>query len=325
MFVKVFRKKRRKDYLNEDLRRCNVPGEKLSFHNENKRIIRLRRWIDSRRRKNGEDYGRKRSGSNLFIRIGGPLFLVACLVLFVVAGGGKKIQTGFQSLEIFKVNEVVFSGCAIVSRETLQNVAGIILHQTSLIGLESDAIESRLAAVDSVANAKVIRSWPSTINITIKENVPIALLHTTGTEKGVELHYIDRRGKVFLPVRPGADIDFPVITGLSEIDNKIVKNRALSEALVFLRKLRVNNPHLPAQSVSEIHVDQNGEMVVYLVEYPFPIFFGNGDTKKKYARLVQVLKALYKKKRGKELISRVEYIQMDYLNDKVLVAQSGSG
>jgi hypothetical protein len=37
--------------------------------------------------------------------------------------------------------------------------------------------------------------------------------------------------------------------------------------------------------------------------------------------LVQVLKALYKKQKGKESISQVEYIQMDYLDDKVLVAQ----
>ena len=130
---------------------------------------------------------------------------------------------------------------------------------------------------------------------------------------------------MFLPVEPGDDIDFPVITGWSDIKNTEIKEQALSEVLIFLRKLRVNNPHLPAQSVSEIHVNQSGEMVVYLVEYPFPIFFGNGNTKTKYARLVQVLKALYKKKRGKELISRVEYIQMNYLNDKVLVAQSGSG
>ena len=62
-------------------------------------------------------------------------------------------------------------------------------------------------------------------------------------------------------------------------------------------------------------------MVVYLVEYPFPIFFGTSNTSKKYYRLVQVLKTLYKQK-GKGSISQIEYIQMDYLQDKVLVAQS---
>ena len=64
--------------------------------------------------------------------------------------------------------------------------------------------------------------------------------------------------------------------------------------------------------------------MVYLVDYPFPIFFGSGNTKQKYARLVQVLKALYKKEKGEDLISEIEYIQMDYLQNKVLVAQTGS-
>jgi len=40
---------------------------------------------------------------------------------------------------------------------------------------------------------------------------------------------------------------------------------------------------------------------------------------------VKVLEVLYKKQEKEMQISRVEYIRMDYLEDKVLVAQSGSG
>jgi len=126
-------------------------------------------------------------------------------------------------------------------------------------------------------------------------------------------------------VRPGADVDFPVVTGLAEIGDQGLKSKALAEVLTFLDKVRSNDPHLPAQSVSELHITKAGEMVVFLVEYPFPIFFGNGNTKQKYSRLIQVLRALYKKQNSKELLSQIEYIQMDYLNDKVLVVESGSG
>lgn len=38
-----------------------------------------------------------------------------------------------------------------------------------------------------------------------------------------------------------------------------------------------------------------------------------------------VLKALYKNQSGKGTISQIEYIQMDYLADKVLVARTESG
>jgi hypothetical protein len=66
-------------------------------------------------------------------------------------------------------------------------------------------------------------------------------------------------------------------------------------------------------------------MVLYLVEYPFPIFFGNGNSEKKYSRLIQVLRVLYKKPNGKELLAQIAYIQMDYLNDKVLVVERTAG
>jgi len=170
----------------------------------------------------------------------------------------------------------------------------------------------------------VKRNWPSTVEIEIRENVPVALLHTMSAERD-QLYYIDKKGTSFMPVSVGANLDFPVITGLAEITDPSLKKKALTEVLLFLQKVRRNDPHLPVQSVSEVHVDSHGELVVYLVEYPFPIFFGNGNTKQKYLKLIRVLRALYKKERGEEIISSVEYIRMDYFNGKVLVAQSGSG
>jgi cell division protein FtsQ len=175
-----------------------------------------------------------------------------------------------------------------------------------------------------VARATVKRSWPAKILIAIEENAPIALLHLPSAE-GMQLQYLDANGIAFSSVNPGADIDFPVVTGLTEITDPQLKEKVLAEILTFLRKVQGNDPHLPAHSVSELHATKSGELVVYLVEYPFPIFFGNGNTKVKYSRLIQVLRTLYKKQNGKELLSQIEYIQMDYLNDKVLVVESGSG
>ena len=85
----------------------------------------------------------------------------------------------------------------------------------------------------------------------------MALLHSTQPNEP-QLQYIDRKGQPFLGVKPGADIDFPVITGLSDIDDPTVREKALAEALVFLKKVNSNNPYLPAQSVSEIHLARDG-------------------------------------------------------------------
>jgi cell division protein FtsQ len=267
-----------------------------------------------------DGYKRTVSKKSSIFKLAGLAVTTLSLLLFIFIGGGKVIRNNIESLPFFKVSEIIFSDTRTLSKEKLREASGIILHQTSLVGLNCARVEASLNTAPWVAQAEVQRKWPSTIMISIVENVPVALLHSK-IKNGDQLQYIDEKGVPFLQVGPGFDIDFPVITGLNEIKEPRVRDKALSEALVFLDNVSGDNPYLPAQSVSEIHLNQNGEMVVYLVEYPFPIFFGNDNTSTKYARLVQVLKALYKKQKGKESISQIEYIQMDYLNDKVLVAQ----
>ncbi|MGB3211873.1 MAG: FtsQ-type POTRA domain-containing protein [Desulforhopalus sp.] len=317
-------KTRENGYLNKDMQRHVLPGHNSQqggqYPKRKNRLAHIRQVLANKNRTGHDSYKRPVSRKKTVFNVVGLVTFTFSLLLFIVVGGGQLIFENLQSLRFFQVSEIVISGTHTFSQEELRDASGIILHQTSLIGLDCSQVEEWLASVPIIARAEVRRNWPSAVEISIVENVPFALLHTKEPDGGT-LQYIDRNGVPFLQVGPGADIDFPVITGLTGIDDPSLKERALAEVLVFLKKVNSNNPHLPAQSVSEIHVNRDGEMVVYLVEYPFPIFFGNSNTGKKYSRLVQVLKTLYKKQKGKEAISQVEYIQMDYLNDKVLVAQ----
>lgn len=301
----------------------NIPANAREYGTSKNRRTSLKRFLkrNASVEKNVYSSQAEKKGYKKIIR---PLVFAAVLLLFFILGGGEQIQKRLQRIEYFKVAEISISGESVLSREELRSTAGIIAHQTSLLGLDTNEAEKKLLANSWVAQAKVRRKWPSGIVIDIVENIPLALLHQK-TKQGTELFYIDKRGQSFLSVTPGAKVDFPIITGLSDIEKKETRDAALQEVLIFLNKARRNDPHLPVQSLSEIHVTKEGELVVYLVEYPFPIFFGNGNTKRKYGRLVEVLKALYKKEKGKDLISEVKYIQMDYLQDKVLVAQSGQG
>jgi cell division protein FtsQ len=284
------------------------------------RLTHFRQVLKVKKSPHCDDYNGTVSKKSSIFKLTGLAVVTLSFLLFIFIGGGQAIFNNFGSLPFFKVSEIIFSDTMTISKAKLREASGIILHQTSLVGLNCAQVEASLNTVPWVAQAEVKRKWPSTIKISIVENVPVALLHSKKTN-GAQLQYIDEKGVPFLQVGPGSDIDFPVITGLNEIKEPGLREKALSEALVFLDNVGGDNPYLPAQSVSEIHLNQNGEMVVYLVEYPFPIFFGNDNTSTKYARLVQVLKALYKQQKGKESISQIEYIQMDYLNDKVLVAQ----
>lgn len=317
--------KKKSTYLSGDISLQGVATTKRQFRTKKNRLSIIKHLF---RRKNKPEinvYSSQVKTTGVR-KIGRFVLLAIVTVLFIsfVSGGSDTLLTRLQGIKYFKVTELKITGEAVLSKRELRSIAGIVVHQTSLLGLNTTEIEKKLLDNSWISKAKVRRSWPSEVKIEVAENIPLALMQIK-TAKGTELHYIDKRGNSFLSLNPGGKVDFPIVTGLSEIDDLAVHDVALAEVLIFLNKARRNDPHLPVQSLSEVHVTKEGALVVYLVEYPFPIFFGNGNTKQKYGRLVEVLKALYKKEKGKVLISEVEYIQMDYLQDKVLVAQSGQG
>ncbi len=322
------RKKNGSKYSQGALQLQALPGQnrhQSGQYNQRRKVFH-RFWesLTTKKRVHHVQYNGPVRSKRMIFKLVGLATVTLTVLCFVLVGGWNIIFNNIESLPFFHVSEIVYSGNDTITREKLREASGITLHQTSLIGLDCAQVEAGLMTVPWVARAIVERNWPSTVEITIVENVPVALLHSKKPNEP-QLQYIDRKGVPFLEVKPGADIDFPVITGLTEIDDPIVREKALAEVLVFLRKVNGNNPYLPAQSVSEIHLGRDGDMVMYLVEYPFPIFLGASNTSQKYSRLVQVLKTLYKTEKGNGAISQIEYIQMDYLQDKVLVAQSESG
>lgn len=327
LFTRLFRRRKHATSgIKSDLtlRVVPLPGGSGQVKPRHHRLARLKRLILAGQSKGHEGYSRPVARKRPIVRVGVTLAFLIVLGLAAVFGGRAKLDEALQFLAWFRINKIDVIGCTAVTRDKLVEASGIVLYRTSLLALNSSRIEAKLAAVPWVARVEVTKDWPSRIVIAIEENAPFALLHSPGTE-GMQLQYVDAKGVPFLSVPLGADVDFPVITGLAEIADVELRQKALAEALLFLRKVHSNDPHLPAQSVSELHFTKAGEMVVYLVDYPFPIFFGNGNTKQKYSRLIQVLRALFKKEKGKELLSQIKYIQMDYMNDKVIVVENGSG
>ena len=323
--LRLFRKKK-SGYagFSSDLHIRGAAAETGQYKSRLHPFIRFRQRLQSKRGDYSEEYGRPVNRNKGYLKYALLLLVLLSLPLAWLNGGGDKIRQGLQSLAVFKVNTIEIVGCVSVSKEKIVDASGIIVHKTSLLALDTSQLEKHISAVPWVARATVKRSWPTKVEIHVQENAPVAILHSPNGNGG-QLHYLNGDGIAFSEVQAGADVDFPVVTGLAEVGDQQLKGKALAEVLTFLDKVRTNDPHLPAQSVSELHITKAGEMVVFLVEYPFPIFFGNGNTKQKYSRLIQVLRALYKKQNSKELLSQIEYIQMDYLNDKVLVVESGSG
>ena len=79
-------------------------------------------------------------------------------------------------------------------------------------------------------------------------------------------------------------------------------------ALQVLRLAARGNAILPMQSVSEVRVEGEGEVVLYLADHPFPIRFGKENLQAKFNDLLRILKQLY----DKGEIGQVAALEMGY-------------
>ncbi len=261
----------------------------------------------------------KRGGSVFILR---GLVTVAVLVSLAYVERGDVLDF-ISGIKYFHIQEMEIEGCRLTTPAVIREMGGFT-YGTSLFSIGPKETELLLKNHSWISEASIKRQWPDRLVVTVTEYVPAALItqRETGND---ELYYVDIKGICFSPVRAGEDVDFPVITGLNSMGQGQERKKALAEALHFLKLAKRNNPNLPAQLVSEINFDETEGMVIYLVEHPFPIYFGRDDVKKKYKQLRKVLEILYEKQKNQMKITQVKYIRMEYLTNKVLVAQSGSG
>ena len=259
-------------------------------------------------------YGQKKPTPNLKKRLVITGFGFALIAAIVGLGSFVMMQTLEQS-DFFQITAIRIQGCLRTTKHQIMELSGVDV-QTNLLALNLDKVKTQIESHAWVESAEVARNWPNRLNISIKERVPVAMV---SLEEG--LFYLDKRGVAFARVLPPEDMDYPVITGLSVHDlPKTLYGSPLNEALKFIHFAGRGSSVLPGQNISEVHLLPEGDMILYLVNRPFPIYLGKSEMATKYYRLAKVLYRLYKEKE----FTDIAYIRMDYMPDKVLVGKTGS-
>ena len=238
----------------------------------------------------------------------------------VIASFGFLANHSYRKLchsDFFQITTIDIDGCRMTSKEQIVALSRIDIH-SNLLAMDVAHVQSDLENHPWVAQAAINRQWPNRLGITIKEKKPTALLNQNDG-----LWYLDRKGKVIAKAEPLQELDFPVITGLEKLapDNGLQQNSflPLQDVFALLKLAGRGNSILPSQNISEIHINEKGQMVLYLLDRAFPIHFGTeGKISTRYYRLVKVLKDLYKSRE----FSEIAYIRMDYLKDTVLVGKT---
>ncbi len=256
------------------------------------------------------------------------LLLAFCLVcaalLFFYSGGFSLFSVLLEDIDYFRITQVRVQGAVNSTADEIRSASGVKV-SSSLFSVDAGTVETSIRRENMwVDQVTVSRQWPDTLVLQVKEFKPYAMI-TVGGHERAQLYYLDKSGSPFIKTGFGMDLDYPVITGLEEADDLGTVPEKIKAPLDLLRLAGTNNPNLPVQSISELHVDEREGLILYLVEHPFPIFMGDGDMKKKYLRLRKVMEMLYKPKKTGMDIGRVAYIKMDYLEDKVIVGYGESG
>ncbi len=248
----------------------------------------------------------------------------ACCCVAVALGGLGIGWLGYLFLlssGSFRLTELTVSGNRLTSEQEILE----LVRQTkgkSLLNLDMERIKTRVEEHPWVEQVRVIRRWPSGVEIRIREQQALALVNMSpGGE--ARLCYVNRDGSLFAPPVSSMDLDYPVLTGdalAADFDGMRVREGTLAAmALEFLRLTAKGNQILPAQAVSEVHVSEDQGVIVYLVDHPFPIYMGSEKMRDRFSLLVRVLARLYRK----DKVGEVAEIRMNYGENKILVANTG--
>lgn len=254
-------------------------------------------------------------------RVFGAGLVIAAVAAAIWFAGPRQLWSSLTSLSFVQVSALRIHGAQVVETKRIRELAGIVENHSSMLTVNESEIARRIRTDPWVNRVTVSRDWlDMAVDITISENEPVALVNRSG-KGGPELWYADARGDGFLPMKVGQDADYPVISGLDFLSDEKEKQEALTKIMGLLKKAarvtkdaRQKNLYLTTPTISEILVTPEKKLVLFLVDYPFPIFLGK-DIEKQFRYLADALEKLY----GDMKIVKIEdivAIELGYNDDE---------
>ncbi len=251
-------------------------------------------------------------GHRLLVLLSGVFLLV--VVLSIV---GYLLCGSLAKSDFFLITETGIKGCRMTTKRQILDLAGIDVH-SNLLALDVKEVKKQIEAQEWIKQVVIRRDFPNRLLISVRERIPVALVNLAAG-----LYYLDHEAVCFAPALPPEDMDFPVVSadGLDIIDCNGVSNdhkaEGLREALRFIGQAGRGNAVLPRQNISEVRLQENGNLILFLMDHPIPIYLGKGEMRTKYDKLVKVLSWLYRKNR----FDSITAIKVDYMENKVLATK----
>jgi cell division protein FtsQ len=232
----------------------------------------------------------------------GVIFLLALLICLAFGANAWKSS--------LKINQITIDGNRIVSTNEIiqltQVHTGTLLYKADLT-----AIQQNVRSHYYIKDAIVERNLPNSIHVQVIERTPIAMVNLS------EPMYLDEEGVVLPKAASQRMYDLPMISGLTT-DNSFVLGVTIThpneiEALQILTLLKAINRPL-YYNISEVHIRNDADIVLYSAEGGIPIIIGHGGLPDKILRLETFWNEIVRT-RG---VQYLQYIDLRY-QDQIVV------
>ena len=173
----------------------------------------------------------------------------------------------------FEVQKLSVSGTKRVPENQVIAKAGFQIG-TNVFRVDLDEIRKSVEDLDWVRYASVQRVLPDEIIITVIEREPIGLTRIKG-----EIYQFDAEGKILDP-DPSSGQSFPILDGLRAGD----RNGNLRKVETYRNVLE----ELGQISLSEVHINDSGEVTVVSANDPVLINLGVSDFRSRWIKYLQL-------------------------------------
>jgi len=188
--------------------------------------------------------------------------------------------------EYLSLKKIEITGISRLKAKEIERSMGVN-RGVNLLVLDLDLLEKRILANPWVKGVSVKREWPDTLNVHLKEHVPVAVADIG------DRYLIDKDGNLFAKVKKEEKWDLPVITGLPSSTK--VKKKLPPQAMKVVKLLRLSSKRpstLGIGNIKEIKIVDGKGFLVYIDS--MELRFGPDDLERQYARAEKVLYHIYR-------------------------------
>jgi len=209
-----------------------------------------------------------------------------------------------------RVAQIHTRGTRILTSAELVQLAGIEM-KARLADINLYAVQRRLQGNQFIRSVVVNRNLPDAITISVAERIPVASLVTD------RMAFVDADGVVLPPARSEYLYDLPVLTGNIPredcVPGKILSSRGVREALQILSLAKGMGDEV-YRRISEIHIREDNELLLYTTESGVPVVFGRGEVIPKVLKLDGFWRDIVSQRGSQDLL----YVDLRF-DDQVVV------